>query len=1110
MISKSSKSFVRSAIEYRPVEDVAFYPSSRRRRDVILRDNKNDYSAYYVSNKQTDDSNPPPYRFGSPYQQIVDVQRVPLQPVVISNQYALEIDYPGYYRQVKPNLRLQCFFTNWAFYRSNDGKFVPENIDPNLCTEIILSFASLDPNTLTITEFDKWVDVNNDVFRRATQWNFIAPVTLAIGGWTDSAGDKYSRLVKDRSARKKFISSAIDILKLYDFRGLHFDWNYPKCWQSECDKGPASDKANFATFIGEMCTALHAEGYTCGISISGYKEVIVEAYDLRSLSRSVDYMTVMTYDYHGAWEKQTGHVSPLYGKSDDKYPQYNTDYTMQFLVSKGAEKSKLIVGVPFYGQTFTMDRSHPGGNVGYGTKVVGPGEPGEYTKQPGMMAYYEICNKVRKEKWTMRRDDPEKSGPHAWYQNQWVSYEDPKSVELKSQYVISAGYGGIAAWTIDLDDFSNRCCSESFPLLKAINRVFGRLPTRAPSGINCQKPPEPVTPVAPEMTPFVEDGQHPGHHEHTTWPSWSTSTMKPTTVSTTWWTTTKPPKTTSTTKKTTPWWAVAVTKPTTQTTQAPYYTTQPPYYTTQPTTNVPGPTLAGIECEEHIQIAHHSCNKFYRCNHGKLEEVSCGTGLHFNSKTQTCDWPDAAGCVTGESFSTIPPTTTEYPSSWIPWTSTTPRPSYTTVLATTTRRPFTTTSGYFSSTSKIPVLAKPKDCTIGNFYPGSDCEHFKVCVNGHYIENYCGTGLQWNQKASRCDYESNVRCVTDQKLIRLINPKATNDESCRSGGQLFGDPTDCSVFYICDQGNLFTNNCPSGLHFNSLSSVCDWPQNAHCEDGNGGSVGGGTIPVQSGGNEVWEWKPPTTTTTTARPRPPRPDVGQLSGYYKLVCYFTNWAWYRQGDGKYLPEDINEDLCTHIVYGFAVLDYSELIIRTHDSWADIDNKFYERVANFKRKGAKVTLAIGGWNDSQGDKYMRLLTNPSARRRFITHVMEFIEKHGFEGLDLDYEYPACPQTECNRGNPAEKEGFTALVRELSQAFKPRGWLLSAAVSPSKKIIDAGYEVAELSQYFDWIAVMTYDYHGQWDKKTGHVAPLFYHPEDDYTYFNTVILIEQFAFK
>lgn len=38
----------------------------------------------------------------------------------------------------------------------------------------------------------------------------------------------------------------------------------------------------------------------------------------------------------------------------------------------------------------------------------------------------------------------------------------------------------------------------------------------------------------------------------------------------------------------------------------------------------------------------------------------------------------------------------------------------------------------------------------------------------------------------------------------------------------------------------------------------------------------------------------------------------------------------------MPEDIDSDLCTHIVYGFAVLDSTRLVITPHDSWADIDN------------------------------------------------------------------------------------------------------------------------------------------------------------------------------
>lgn len=103
----------------------------------------------------------------------------------------------------------------------------------------------------------------------------------------------------------------------------------------------------------------------------------------------------------------------------------------------------------------------------------------------------------------------------------------------------------------------------------------------------------------------------------------------------------------------------------------------------------------------------------------------------------------------------------------------------------------------------------------------------------------------------------------------------------------------------------------------------------------------------------------------------------------------------------MPENIDSNLCTHIIYAFTVLDPVALTIKTHDPWADIDNKFYERVTAYRQKGIKVLIAIGGWNDSTGDKYGRLLSDANVRRNFITSTVTFIEKYKFDGLDLDLE-------------------------------------------------------------------------------------------------------------
>lgn len=150
-------------------------------------------------------------------------------------------------------------------------------------------------------------------------------VLLAIGGWTDSTGDKYSRLIRSSSSRKNFIISAINFLQTNNFDGLSIEWNYPKCWQSNCNKGPDSDRPNFTKLIQELSRAFEntEPRLTLSVALSGYKEVIDQAYDVRELSEAVDFFSVMTYDYHGAWESRTGHLAPLHAAPDDNNPHYN-------------------------------------------------------------------------------------------------------------------------------------------------------------------------------------------------------------------------------------------------------------------------------------------------------------------------------------------------------------------------------------------------------------------------------------------------------------------------------------------------------------------------------------------------------------------------------------------------------------------------------------------------------------------------------------------------------------------------------------------------------------------------------------------------------------------
>lgn len=88
--------------------------------------------------------------------------------------------------------------------------------------------------------------------------------------------------------------------------------------------------------------------------------------------------------------------------------------------------------------------------------------------------------------------------------------------------------------------------------------------------------------------------------------------------------------------------------------------------------------------------------------------------------------------------------------------------------------------------------------------------------------------------------------------------------------------------------------------------------------------------------------------------------GSADKGYKIVCYFTNWAQYRPKTGKYLPEDIDPHLCTHIIYAFGWMKKGKLSsLEANDESVDGKIGLYERMMALKNinPDLKVLLAIG---------------------------------------------------------------------------------------------------------------------------------------------------------
>ncbi|XP_076456716.1 putative chitinase 10 [Babylonia areolata] len=368
-----------------------------------------------------------------------------------------------------------CYYSSFAQNRQGLGKFLPEDINPFLCTHIIFAFVDISPDGSQLVPFNR-NDVGATGLYQRTMWlkdkNPALKVLLAVGGW--QIGSKpFLPMIRDPATMRRWISNVITFLRKFNFDGFDMDWEFPATRGS-----PPEDKYRYTTLMKGLYEAFAEESRRTGrekllltMATASGTYFIDSSYEPRKIIPYMDYMLLMTYNYHGQWEKRTGHHTPMWKHPNDppgEQSELFLNWSIDYWLDMGVPKDKLVVGLATYGMTYTLADSRQNG---VHSPARGGGRMGRYTKETGILSYYEICENLQEKGWKTGWIE-EQEVPYAYGGDQWAGYDNVHSITIKANHIMKRGLAGAFVWSVEMDDFDGSCGDGKYPLLSAVAQVL--------------------------------------------------------------------------------------------------------------------------------------------------------------------------------------------------------------------------------------------------------------------------------------------------------------------------------------------------------------------------------------------------------------------------------------------------------------------------------------------------------------------------------------------------------------------------------------------------------------------------------------------------------------
>lgn len=316
-----------------------------------------------------------------------------------------------------------------------------EEIDVKKLTHINYAFVNIEKGEAFLT--NEKTDSTN--FRKLNLLKEINPdlkILISIGGWTWSG--RFSDAVLTDSARTKFATSAVAIIKKYKLDGVDIDWEYPAMPGDVGNVYRPEDKQNFTLMFAAIRKELDALEKEDGqkklltTAVAGWEEFIPNS-EMDKAQAYLDYVNVMSYDLFSG--DTTVHHAGLYA-TDRFKTKRSVDNGIQAYIKAGVPASKIVMGLPFYGRAFTLGKDSKTilGEVSVGKEYI---DGYSYIKD----------SLVNQRGFKQYRDEAAKA-PYLYNEKTrvFIGYDDEESIREKCKYVKANKLAGVMFWEYNSDN----------------------------------------------------------------------------------------------------------------------------------------------------------------------------------------------------------------------------------------------------------------------------------------------------------------------------------------------------------------------------------------------------------------------------------------------------------------------------------------------------------------------------------------------------------------------------------------------------------------------------------------------------------------------------------